>query len=67
MRVVEIKNITNASITVKHSNGVDSIVPPGSGLFDVDVVNTDELVGKSIIIQDLSEVKENNARRTLND
>ena len=67
MRVIEIKNTTKEAVKVRHSNGVDSTVPPGTSLFGVDIINADELVGKGVLVQDLSEVKENDKRRSLND
>ena len=67
MRLKKIENNSREDIELKHKNGAKTILPPGAELRDIDVVNLDEVKGRTKTTIDLTEVTENSGKTRLND
>jgi len=58
MKLQKIKNCSNTNVQLEHKNGAKTNLPPGAELKDVDIVNYDEVKGKTKTTIDLTEVRE---------
>jgi len=67
MKLVRIENNSNEDVELKHKNGAKTILPPGVELRDIDVVNLDEVKGRTKTTIDLTEVTENLGKTRLDD
>lgn len=65
MRIRKLENISNEDVELWHKNGAKTILPPGAELKDIDVVNLDEIKGKTKTTIDLTEVNEASGRKRL--
>ena len=65
MKLVTIENNSNEDVELRHKNGAKTILPPGAELKDIDVVNLDEIKGKTKTTIDLTEVNEASGRKRL--
>jgi len=63
-KVKRLKNISDEMIRVKHGKGFESIVPPKAEVTNIDIVNEKELEGKVSITFDLTEISEENDKKT---
>lgn len=67
MRIKKLTNTSDKRITLKHKDGVESSLPPGAEVSDVDITNLDEIKGKSHTILDLGEINEGQGKTKLFD
>jgi len=67
MKLMRVENISNEDVELKHKNGAKTTLPPGTELKDVDIINLDEVKGRTKTIIDLTEVNENQGRTKLYD
>jgi len=67
MRVKKLKNISSEIIKVKHKKGRMSILPPGTEITNVTIIDEEELKGKVQIVADLTEVNEKGMKTKLYD
>jgi len=67
MRLTRLKNISNESIKVSLSNGVELSLPPDVGISNVDVMEVDSLRGRIELTEDLTEVNRATGKQRLLD
>ena len=67
MRVKKLKNVSNEKITLDLGSNVQTVLPPGADIADIDVTNCQELEDKAVITYDLTEVNEAQGKTKLND
>lgn len=66
MRVFRIKNTSNECIEIRHKSGAITTLPPGVETMDIDIINIDEIMKKSVLVHDLGEVNERSGMNRLN-
>jgi hypothetical protein len=67
MRVKKLVNTSNEVITIRHTDGVESRLPPGAEVNDVSITNEHEIERKARITVDLTEVTEEGTKTKLYD
>jgi len=67
MKIVRIENNSNEDVQLEHKNGAKTTLPPGAELKNIDVVNLDEVKGKTKTTIDLTEVSEDLGKQKLYD
>ena len=65
MKVRKIENNSIEDVELKHKNGANTTLPPGVSLSEVDIINLEEVKGRTKTTIDLTEVNEHRGRTKL--